>query len=356
MKYVPGRSGALPLMFIASVTRLFCEMTLLYPAAHNAAWICPIAGLILYLPFAYALQRAAALGNGSAWGNLEPRLPCFLAALIPIAFGILLLLDASAMMDIAAGTASFSIGDKAVISLELPLAVLLALMVLLGPDAAGNNARIGLYILGALLVILALTQIPIYRSGWITPILGGGVPPILTGALRCAGTMALLSLPWLFAVPDRARFGPMLWGSAAALLAAALLMGLQMLSPTFVGTELLRPARMEIILNNGRVAISLQFVYLLAWYGGLLHLISSEAVTAACIVRRLLPGAKLWIVALVEGIAVFLTAGSERVQSFLAGTAAEWRFPAIGLFLLTAMAAAGLSKGGGRRCGESSAS
>lgn len=356
MKYVLGRSGALPLMFIAIATRLFCEMALLYPAAHNAAWICPIAGLLLYLPFAYALQRAAALGNDSAWGNLEPRLPRLLSALVLIALVLLLLLDASSMMDIIAGTASFSIGDKAVITLELPLAVLLALMVLLGPEASGNNARIGLYILGALLVILALAQIPVYRPGWIVPILGGGVPSILTGALRCAGTMALLSLPWLFAVPDRARFGPVLWGSVAALLAAALLLGLQMLSPTFVGTELLRPARMEIILNNGRVAISLQLLYLLLWYGGFLHLLSAQAVTAACIIRHLLPGVKLWIVALVEAIAVFLVSGSERIQAFFERFAGEWFFPLIGLLLLAAMAVGGFAKGGGRKCGESNAS
>lgn len=356
MRYVPGRSGALPLMFIAMIARLFCEMALLYPAAHNAAWLCPIAALILYLPFAFALQRAAALGNDSAWGNLEPRVPSLLSALIPLLFALLLLLDASSMMDVIAGTASFSIGDKAVITLELPLAILLALMVLLGPDAAGNNARIGLYILGVLLLIIALVQLPIYRSGWLTPILGGGVPSILTGALRCAGSMVLLSLTWLFAVPDRARFGPWLWGAAASLLASALLAGLQMLSPTFVGTELLRPARMEILLNNGRVAISLQFVYLLAWYGGLLHLISAEAVTAACILRRLLPGIKLWLVALAEAVAVFLISGSEGIQAFLAGTAPAWLFPAVGLLMLIAMAAAGLAKGGGRRCEKSSAS
>ena len=168
--------------------------------------------------------------------------------------------------------------------------------------------------------------------------------------------MALLSLPWLFAVPDRARFGPVLWGSAACLLAALQLLGLQMLSPTFVGTELLRPARMEILLNNGRVAISLQFVYLIAWYGGLLHLLSAEAVTAACIVKRLLPGLKPWIVALPEAVGVFLLSGSERIQAFLAGTAGAWLFPLIGLLLLISMAAAGLAKGGERRCGQSSAS
>ena len=118
MKYAPGRSAALPLMFIAIVTRLFCEMALLYPAAHNAAWLCPIAGLILYLPFAFALQRAAALGNDSAWGNLESRLPRFLSALILLILGTLLLLDASAMTDIAAGTGYTVENGQAVFSLR----------------------------------------------------------------------------------------------------------------------------------------------------------------------------------------------------------------------------------------------
>lgn len=353
MNYTPGRSAALPLMFIAIVTRLFCEMALIDPAAHNAAWICPLAALILYLPFAFALKRAAALGNDSAWGNLVRGLPRLLAVLIPILFALLLLMDASAMLRIAADTASFNIGDKAAITLELPLMLLLGLMVLLGPDAAGHNARISLFILGALLLILALSQLSIYRFGWIFPILGSGLADVLTGALRCAGHMALLSLLWLFAIPDRARSTPLLWGSAAGLLAALLLLGLHMLSPSFVGTQLLLPARLEILLNNGRVPISLQLVYLVLWYGGLLHLISTEAVAAACIVRRLIPGMRLWLVALIEALAVFLAAENAAVQAFIHGNASVWLYPAVGLLMILALAIAGLSKGGGRTCGAS---
>ena len=353
MNYVPGRSDALPLMFIAIVMRLFCEMALIYPEAHNAAWICPLAALILYLPFAFALKRAAALGSDSAWGNLERRLPRLLGALIPLVFAILLLMDASAMLRIAADTASFSIGDKAAITLELPLMLLLGLMVLLGPDAAGHNARISLYFLGALLLLLALAQLSVYRSGWIFPILGSGMPSILTGALRCAGSMALMSLLWLYAVPDRARTSPLLWGSAAGLLAAVLLLGLHMLCPSFVGTQLLLPARLEIILNNGRVPISLQLVYLVLWYGGLLHLISMEAVAAACIAKRLFPGMQLWPVALIEAVAVFLAAENEGLQAFIQGDVSAWLFPSLGLLMILAMAIAGISKGGGRACGAS---
>ena len=353
MKYVPGRSAALPLMFIAIVMRLLCEMALIDPAAQNAAWICPLAALILYLPFAFGLKRAGALGSDSAWGNLERGLPHLLAALIPLIFAILLLLDASAMLRIAADTASFSIGDKAAITLELPLMLLLGLMVLLGPDAAGHNARISLYIFGALLLLLALAQLSVYRFGWIFPILGSGLPDILTGSLRCAGSMALLSLLWLFAVPDRARFTPLLWGSAAGLFAAVLLLVLHMLSPSFVGTQLLLPARLEILLNNGRVPISLQLVYLVLWYGGLLHLISMEAIAAACIAKRLFPGIWLWLLSLIEAVAVFLAAENEVLQAFIQGDASAWLFPAIGLLMILAMAIAGLSKGDGRTCGAS---
>ena len=95
---------------------------------------------------------------------------------------------------------------------------------------------------------------------------------------------------------------------------------------------------------------------MIAWYGGLLHLLSAEAVTAACIIKRLLPGLKLWIVALLEAIGVLLLSGSERAHAFIAGTAAAWLFPVISMLLLVSMATAGLAKGGGRKCGESSAS
>ena len=353
MKYQAGRSAALPLMFIAIVTRLFCDLALIYPRAHNAAWLCPIIALLLYLPFALALRCAATSGNDSAWGNLETNLPRFLSVIILVLFALLLLMDASSMMDVAAGTAGFTIGDKAVITLELPLTILLAMLILLGADAAGHNARIGLYILGALLVILLLVQLPVYHTGWLAPMLGGGIPSILTGALRCAGHMALLSIAWMLAVPDRARLGTAVWGSAAALLAALLLACQQMLSPTFVGTELLRPARLEIILNNGRVALSLQFVVLLLWYGGLLHLLTAEAVAIAGIVHRIVPNVRTWIAALAEAIAIYLLSGSERIQAFYDKAAAGLYFPAIALLLLLAMTTAALPKGGDRSCGKS---
>ena len=81
-----------------------------------------------------------------------------------------------------------------------------------------------------------------------------------------------------------------------------------------------------------------------------------DSSTVACILKRLLPGMKPWIIALAEAVAVFLISGSESIQTSIAGKASAWLFPGIGLLLLIAMAAAGLAKGGGRRCGKSSAS
>ena len=132
-----------------------------------------------------------------------------------------------------------------------------------------------------------------------------------------------------------------------------LLLGLHMLSPSLVGTQLLLPARLEILLNNGRVPISLQLVYLVLWYGSLLHLISMEAIAAACIAKRLFPGIRLWLLALIEAVAVFLAAENEVLQNFIQGDASAWLFPAIGLLMILAMAIAGLSKGDGRTCGAS---
>lgn len=354
MKYVPGRSAMLPLMFLAIVTRLFCAMAVEYSGAHNAAWICPLIGLILYLPFAFALQRAAAIGNDSAWGNLEPRLSRPIATLILLAFAMLLLLDGASMIRMTASTASYSIGDKAVVTLAIPLALLTGAMILLGPDATGHNARLGLYILGVLMLIIALVQIPAYRPGWLVPLLGGGIPALLTGGLRCAGYMALLTLCWMLAVPDRGKCSPALCGAIAAAVAALLLLFLQMLSPTFVETELLLPARLELILNNGRIAVPLQLVYLLVWYGGFLHLISAETVTAACLLKRLIPGLKPWILALFIPVAAFLLAESSFIQELYSHLAAQLLYPVLGVLLLAAMSLSALSKGGGRACAKAS--
>ncbi len=356
MKYAPGRSAILPLMFLAIVTRLFCEVAVEYPDAHNAGWICPLAGLILYLPFALAAERAASLGNDSAWGNLKGRLPRPLSAVIALLFALLLLLDLSAMVRMTANTASSTIGDKSIVTLEVPLALLAGAMILLGPDAAGHNARLGIYILSALALIMALVQIPSYNAGWIAPVLGGGIRPIVTGSLHCAGYMALLTLPWLVAVPDGGRRGPAFCAAIAALAAAALLLGLQMLSPTFAGAKLLRPARLEIILSNGRVATSLQLLYLVLWYGGFLHLISAEAVTMACLLRHVLPRIRLWIIALGELVAAYLLSGTNFIYTLAGDPAARLLFPAAGVLLVVAMGIAFFAKGGGHSWTKSSES
>lgn len=353
MKYSPGRSAMLPLMFLATTTRLFCAVAVEYPSAHNAGWLCPILGLLIYLPFAFALQRAADLDNDSAWGNLERRLPRPLSVAVLVGFALLLLLDTAVMVRMTANTASSTIGDKSINTLEIPLALLAGAMILLGPDATGHNARLGIYILSALALIMAIAQIPSYNAGWIAPLLGGGLRPIATGSLHCAGYMALLTLPWAIAVPDRSRRGPAFCATIAAIAAAVLLLGLQMLCPTFIDSTLLRPARLEIILNNGRVAISLQLVYLILWYGGFLHLISAGAVTVACILKRMLPKAKPWIIALGEFVALHLLSSSNFVYKLAGDPEARLLYPAMGLLLLIPMVVAPLTKGGVRACAKS---
>ena len=301
----PGRSAALPLIGTAMTMRMYWGLSLDFPYPLNASWLCPILGLIIYLPFAFALRQAAELGNSSPWENLSRRAPAPLMNVAAAGFALLLIYDAAATVQLLALSSNvLALNDVSPILLILPLALVILCVVKLGADAMGNSARLWLHVLPVFLIVILIVQSKSYRIGWITPILGGGAPSILSGGVYCAGCMALLSLPWLIALPDR-REGKLLPCAALSAAAAALLvMSQQMLIPAMMGTSLNTAARIDLILNNGRMTLSPQIIIDILWFGNMLYLISAESVIAAEYLRMPLPQIPIWPLAALVALSV----------------------------------------------------
>ena len=299
MKQTPGKSQAAPMIVVALTTRMFWGLSLDIPYALNAIWMCPIVGLAIYLPFALSASQAGKLGNASPLDNLGSRAPKGMILALEVLFALILLWDGAATVRLAASSSNvIALSDVSVPVLSLPLAIVAGIVVLLGVEAEGNSARIWLKLAPVLLLIILIVQLRSYNVGWLTPILGDGIGNILSGGVYCAGAMALLSLPWFIAVPDRNDRSLLRYVAFAAAATNVMLISEQMLCPAQIKTTLTRAARIELVLSNGRLMLSPQLVVNILWYGSLLHLISTAATTAAAYLARALPRAPGWVWAL----------------------------------------------------------
>lgn len=337
----PARSAAAPMLFITVAARLFWGMAVDCPTVHNAAWMCPLTGFLIALPFLLCCASAARLGNDSPLNNLAAHCPAAVTSLSLILLALLLLLDCAVNMRMLAGTANvLALGSLSIGALLIPLAAIAAASALLGMDAAGNSALLWLRLLPLPLLVLLITQAGSWEPGWLTPILGDGPRRILSGGVYCSGGIALLAFPFLVSTPDRSRRSPILYIALGAVAASLLLLVLQMLCPPLTTILLSRSSRTELILNNGRVRLSMQLLLIVLWYGALTHLVSVEASSVACALGKLLPKAPRWSLAAAITLLCFILAclpistPDECVRIF------NWYYPLAGIALITLLVGA----------------
>lgn len=296
MKQAPGRSACAPLISVALATRMFWGLSIDYPYALNALWMCPLVGLVFALPLVFAIDRAGKLGNGSPLENLCGRAPRGAMAAFGALFALPLIWDAAASVRLTASSSNIiALNNATIFGLSLPLALCVFAVVLLGMEATGFSARIWLKFLPLLLLIVILVQLRSYNVAWLAPILGDGAASILDGGVYCAGCMALLSLPWMVAVPDRNCHSLLRYIAFPALATVALLVAQQMLCPVQLRSALTRAARIEFLLGNGRIHLSPQMAVNGLWYGSLLHLMSAESTAASAFLARAFPRVPTWV-------------------------------------------------------------
>ncbi len=333
---LPGRGAAASMMYVACAARVFWGIAIDYADAMNASWIAAIAALILILPMAFAVRQAAELANASPWENIASGVPKAISDAVAAIFAAALLFDCSVNMRLMASTANImALSDIPPFALMLPTALLIAYSVKCGAAGVGYSARIYLLCLPLLLIIVFAVQFKEYRTGWLFPILGGGLGAIADTAQVSAGWGALICLISMVSLPDRRRHVLMRAILLAFLTAAILLLALKMLYPPLTGAELTRATRAEMIFSNGRVALSLQMILTILWYGSLLYLLTAEAVTAACYVKIALPAAKPAIMGAILAAAALVCGITLAKDAQIARAFNRWLF--IGLGGITAL-------------------
>lgn len=283
MNEMPGRSTVIAMVFAALAARLFWGVGIDQTGALNAGWLCAAASLLLALPAAFALSRAARLGNDGAWQNLASRAPRALSLAFECLFAALLVLDAASNARMMANTANaMSQNGKAIYQLMIPMTLLGIFAAAQGADAAARISRLWLLIMPLLLGTVIAVQFKRFNWRWLTPLLGTGTARIADGTAYCGGCSAMLLMMWAVAVPDRKRGGAFKALLLGTLLSAGLLILMQMLSPADVVNPPTHAARIDLLLSNGRVALSLQLLLALIWYGALLQLYAAEITVACC--------------------------------------------------------------------------
>lgn len=308
MTNAAGRSAVAPLIFATLTARMLGGLSLDLPDALNAVWMCPLAGLILFLPFGFAVRLLERMGNDSPLENLRRRAPSAALTGCMLLFALLLLWDAASMLRLTAISCNVvSLSNVSLPLLILPLAVAVLIVARMGVEAIGNSARIWTLFLPIPMLFVALIQLGSYNPRWLSPVLGPGPAEILSGGVYCAGCMALLSLPWMIAVPDRCSRSLTRYVALAAVASSIILLLLQMLCPAQIDGGLTRIARVELLLSNGRMRLSPQMVTNLLWFGSMLYLTGAESASAVSFLRRALPGPPRWLwVALAAACALVL--------------------------------------------------
>lgn len=293
-----GRSSAASMISAALAMRLFTGLTVDFPVAHNAAWMCPLLGFGIFLPLLFSIRQCDCIGKDSPWENVSRALPVLVKRIFQWVFALVLAYDAASVLRLTASSSNIiALGDDTVHLLVVPLGITIAAAILLGGDALGDSARISLRLLPLLMVIVILVQLGEYRFGWLTPVLGSGFAEILRGSIYCAGCMALLSLGWMIAVPGRGKTSLLRCFLLPAIGVSILLIMHAMSAPAMPQTQFTRAARIELVLSNGRMSLYPQFVLNILWYGGLLYLLATECVSAAAFLHISFPGLKRWLLA-----------------------------------------------------------
>lgn len=342
MKLQISASAACTFARLAIIARVICGVIIDMPELMNAGWLAVALGGLLALPAAFAVSRYKAAGG-------QP------SKLICGAFFIVAVCDAAAVSSSIADSASYmALNSTAAVYLMLPQLALCLFCLRLNGDALGSSAGIWSKILPWLLAIVVLMQAEDYRPGWLTPVLGPGMPQLLTGTLRAAGWFSLPTALYLIAEPGiggkPAPLKPVKTLGLCVGFTAFICVSFSMAVPAITDENLFtRAFRLDSLLANGRTGLALQLPTITLWYLGLFYALLFDMFAAASMLQNVLPDwnrhACIWVSMIVAGL---LGAGplSGRTASL---RLADWLYIVQSLLLMVAMLTALFSRKGGER-------
>ena len=270
MKYELSRHSAATSACAAVVIRLFWGVMLDPDLPTGGAWLSVLIGLLLALPVALSATRLRR--SGLLAGVLLP----------------LLLTDAAATMECVAFSESYlAYSHMAIAVLLLPLLLSALRCSFLGGNALGASARVWMYVLAALLIVVMVCQFPRYRPAWLFPILGSGPVQLLALSLRTAGWTAMLFSSPALLCPEEPRQSGVSVAMAMATVIAALLIAMRLMMTPFLALNAMdRTMLLDSLLTNGRSPLTLQLPMIVIWFLGMLHLFCFECFLCAALLKR----------------------------------------------------------------------
>lgn len=294
MKLSITDASAAALGTLAVTAKIFTSLILDCPELCNSAWIAALLGMLFTLPFAVVLCILRRYQPECRAAAASAPLLRFLFAGFAAAYAF----DAAVTaVNIATSASYIAIGNVTTFYLLLPQFALCLWCLRFNGDALGSAARIWTSILLCIIGIIAILILPRYRPAWLMPVLGPGIPTLFTASVRCAGWYSLL-LP-LFLLSERScdegrrRRRPVLALLTAGLVSCALLLLFGMLSPSAVNSAgATRFSRMDTLLSNGRLSLSLQMPMIVLWFAALFFLILFDTWMLAASLQTCIPKLK----------------------------------------------------------------
>ena len=306
MKRTLSRSAAAASTGAAVLARVFYGLTIEAPDPMGGAWASALLGLMLSLPALWLLMRCK---RHSAW-------------LAPV-FSALLLLDAASAMECAGFSASYLAFSHAPVAvLMLPLALAAWRCSALGGDALGASARVWMWALSGLMLVVMLFQWPYYHPAWALPLFSG-TQGLLKASLRVAGWITTLAGAAILLCDEVPRTRWVLGTVASAMgVALALVLLRRMMTPPGAYLAISRSVRVDSLLTNGRAPLALQLPMIVIWFMAMLHLLSYETFACGALIKLHIP----WISIV---LAALLLAATRAFQSFPLTFISDYRFPAL---------------------------
>lgn len=331
-----SHSSASSLASLAIAARVFSGIIIDSPDLGNSAWLCVILGTLLALSLPLMLTFVYKYSSSAA--PIE-HLPSGLRICTALLLAAILSFDAAVSAVFIVSSASYAALDTiTTFYLLLPLFVLCAWCLSFNGDSIGSSARIWSRLLIGIILIISLILIPDYRPAWLTPLLGQGYPAIFRGAVRIAGWESLICTVFLISEPGTAReFRPrpvrvLLSGAGCA---AFLLLVHGMLVPVLTTQESAsRFARLDVLLANGRLALTLQLPLLVLWFISLFYQLLFDAFICAVTVQRAFPGLKKSICTAITVAAVAILSLTNLTRRSGNLSAAPLIFPAAGAIVV----------------------
>ena len=281
MKLHISRDAALPAAFIAAATRIFLDLALDGAPIHNGVWIAALLGALPVIPYLICLDL------------LAEQLPD--APARRVLTGLLL---AGTALD-AARIISALLSASGFLALEPVTPVILVLPVTLAAlwcswrngDAIGYAAMLWRRTFPALMMVIILLQWRHYRAQWLRPWLGNGWGDIIEGAVRTAGCyVPATSVLFVCKPTDGAgKWRPEIARIALASAVAAPLLVLRlMMAPSGI-FDMSWISRLDALLTNGRAPLYLQLPMIIAFFAGIMHLLTCECFAASALLQQLVP-------------------------------------------------------------------